>query len=873
MIKLDYTVKVYAGESGDNANIGLVGGVCTWSTADSTLGVLSSDWASTIRRRVDASLGGNEQKYDYITINIHKSAGVETALNNSGLSLIGSMIEVIEVGEQVSEILFRGVIESTPENGNNVEIKVSHLSNFYQTQLTTRVGDSYSALVFGDSVITKLRYVAGATDENTAIGNDLIPAFKVYTQDEDSIEMISVYDETIVSRQDIIDFSGFSGSKRYFIASGENDLALFTGSSIFSVTDDGKTYWGARFGILPLNAKDETGTPFLPTDSVCTLNVTTKDKYYIPYGSIVDYDSLQYESNGKFYSFPSYIDSIEYFPDRIEILDADNRGVSYVAPTSTPRYGVTYPVGGYRYIEGGIWTNADSCNVTSYSGEELYSDRTTSSSSLAYFNASSSQYYTVSQVHTVNMKFSRESIPDSLYLTGRLYYTKNKPSGGSSRVLMSLRVNTISNTYTIIGDPFYQGAGFVLDNKFPNSVGKDEDNIKYRWDNSVGLLGNSIDVFKAVDGLGNIIQDYEKVAGFSVDIEFNCFSFDGSALEGSFLSKVFFTVEREIGTSNLYVNTSGRVDDAGIEITNTADAYKSVLELQNYSFNGIDKPSEGWGLGYPSGDLSGIIDPAIAPRSIHMQYSTESVNSRDVKYDLLKYTSGIGYIDRFGREAWADVLNMYVSGGVLFNKFKMQGSPEVENIDPTRVYPEIGVTYSAGTISVGNVEQDTYSPNYVSGVEDKTLWLAGNVLYNRYKMKNEFPKNLGDIGGIKNLSDAVEYMKNMYSIMGVIFGTESVILKSRHTVSFTTSAEYIHNTGLDLCSPIQFSYPNITTTPWTGMITGISKSIKNGTVDITAECVGDTIAESRAITITETGTTAYNIVETGTTNHNIVEVF
>ena len=784
MIKKDYIVRIYTGSTLDDAEIGMLSGVIEWKTDGSGFSAMSEDWLTSVRESVDITMSGNEQKYTNIDINIRKSANVETRLNNNGLSLNGKLIEIYETGDGVTEYLFRrGVIISIPEEGNNVQLNVSHLSNYYSSFLSKRVGDSYAPMVYGDSVRVKMVKDEGQKNINTVIGDGLFPKFVVMNQDKTVIEMRSVYPESIVSSSDIADFQS---TYDYFIVEAENSIAVSTGTyTPIEYIEGTETYWGLRLVILPMNIKDEVGNTYIVDGSTVTLRAVEYDVFYSPYGSDVAFDTLQYEAGGFFYDFPSYLDSRidDSSAGTVSILDADNIGESFIPPLEEKGFALSSDgqywesaIEGYRYVGNGVWTNYDTVVSGSLTFSTGLADRDnidtpmTLNQSLKNDNGNLKTNL-VRYATRYSVKFDPSNIPTAIYITQRSDFTATETPTGIAPVAVSYIIVSIEQT-VIIASPSVERK---LDNLFPDVVEFDNSglNTKYRWLNDYDVLGKDINILSGGD-----FEDYELAAGLTIYTLYDVTtSQDGiaSELDLTVEMKQFLVRPTTYNTSNVYITTNGRVSSSGGTVSDTREAYLNTLELQDYSRVGISVPSDGWGLGYPSEDLSGVIDYSLKMPVYELQYNSSKQGSKDIKYDMLKYTSTIGYIDNHGRESTSNVLDMYTDGGLLFNKFRINGRPAISNIDTTRIYCEIGVTYANGKIVITNVEQDFYddSKGWVTGISDSStrrlLWTAGHLLYKRYGIKNEYPQKLADVSGIKNEFDAIRHIQNQYALSGVQF--------------------------------------------------------------------------------------------------------
>ncbi len=107
-MELNYIVKVFVGGTTDIASIGLSSGVCTWAVGDQTLSVLGEKWCNNITDSVDVSNSGQYAKYTDITLNINKSALVETLLRNEGIILKGKRVEKLMSPRKVASAISAG---------------------------------------------------------------------------------------------------------------------------------------------------------------------------------------------------------------------------------------------------------------------------------------------------------------------------------------------------------------------------------------------------------------------------------------------------------------------------------------------------------------------------------------------------------------------------------------------------------------------------------------------------------------------------------------------------------------------------------------------------------------------------------------------
>lgn len=884
MRKLDYIVRVFVGGTDTVSSIGLADGVCTWATADQTLGILTDNWVSGVSDSVDISVSGNYAKYSSPTVRIIKSKIVEATLNNYNLTLTGSRIEIIETDSAtqmfpIELMLFRGVILNPKTTGNIVSLPISHMTNYYSTQLTPAVGDDYSPFVFGSSVKhVKLPVVPAEETTDTIIGDGLTPAFTVAAQSKNHLNILTVYDDGIITS---FDMSTFKIKYPIVKITGENSL-IGKIVSILSPATSGPTegHWGFGVTLIPMNAKDSEGVDFFPNGSTLILEGTKYDKIYTPYGSDFVPDNLEVKTDGVFKPFPSYIDSRVDFQDegRIEILDVDNSGDSFVAPYGVAQWSKTDEVAGlfgHTKVADGVFVSSGvTVGSVEYSDTTNLSDRETpqpANITISGINGGVGDKVYVVYEYPVRLG---SNLPEALYSTMENRFEVNAAIG-FARFLI---VKTISDRYFI--DTFVGNAvigGDIIDEMIlPTQVLNDDSNENYRWENSSlsGALG------KALEILDSVLNDYEKenVMIVKCAVEYVHTGFVNDEIKQ--YSKMAPAIPVSYDTDEIYLSSvEGRGSITGTVITDTSTAYESTLQLQNFETMGITTPtttpailSSGWGLQYPTESLDNAIDPLINVRSLPLEYQASSVSTKDIKLDMLKYTAGIGHLDDKGRETWHDATNLYSGTGYIFDKNKIDGRPTIVEINPIRIYPEIGVTYANGAISVGNVEQSVYDSSYVTGVSDpddaRNLWFAGNLLYTKYKIKNKYPQKLGDIKGIKNESDAIQYIKNQYKLAGVVIADNIVTLYSRFNASFVVSQEYIWEAisqydSFTLGTPVRFSYPNIASGV-SSLVTSYKPNPLTGKTSITVECTGDSIAVNEETLIIESGTQTNTIVESGT---------
>lgn len=893
--KISHTVKVYAGTTENESSIGLSGGVCSWTVDDQTLGILTEKWVTGINLSVDMSVSGNYARYSDPQISIVKSSNVETILNNIDLSLINSRIEIESTDGTNTVILYRGVIKSLDESGNIVVLMLSHLSNYYATQLSPNVGDESIPIAWGDSVDgVKLPVVQAPKSGDLTIGDNLIPAFVVYETQKENMLLRSVYDDTLVTEQDLRTFLESSAN---FIVKGENTvIGVGYSSVLYKFTVSGKDYWTFYFDFLPLNIKDDTGTPYLPLDSTVVVEPTSYGKYYKPYGSDTSSSYLQYKDGDVFYNFPEYVDSRKDYSDRIEILDADNSGDAYIDPIVAQ-----WDVGVYgdlftpnaSIVSKGVWEvgNLVVSNVV-LSNEEKLPERFAGfgvpAGSTITCNVAADPVQNQSSVAFISSYDIRlTEIPEELYFSATDIITQTSTIPHYFTYRTTIYVKTILQTYEVYSHNtdvlFGTSSSFQFyNNLFPTNTESPSQNEKYRWDTGANSFEDNV-LGRDIELLNVIENEYEKTAPISI-ITVSYVSFRD--ISGINTIDVDMSINRQVNiaqstsynTNEIYLDrVGGKKEEFGLPITSTGTAYFDTLTLQNFSNMGYNVPSEGWGLGYTSSDVSGAIASFLGTQ-YQLDAAVYNTSSKELKIRLLTLMSSMGYIDNQGKENLEKIYNMYFSG-VIFNAFNIEDQPDIQTIDPTRVYPYISVSYNDGTIEINNIEQDTYSSSYVTGLnesnEGSQLWRGCKLLYDKYGIKNTLPDKMRDIKWLDGELTAVEYIKDQLLRMGVEIDEEVVTLKARYTLKFNTDLTTFFKaleTDLDfwIGSSISFTYPNIASAH-TGVVTALGFNPTTGKVSVAAEMVGDLLERSDVATIIESGTQTDNIVESGTQTTNYVE--
>ena len=897
MLKVDYTVNVYVGGNVDIPEINLVSGVCSW---DNESGILDNKWWSTLASSVDISYSGNYEVHSPTTIKIIKVALVETTLKNNGLSLVGKRIEIVESTIHGDRILKRGIIGELPVTGNTVEISVSHVTNKYNSNLTSRFGDEYGYLVYGDNVSN----IPLSIDETNAVtttgvvGNNYYPAFIAFSNGNDNIVARSVYPTDVVSNDDMREFISRSNN---FILSGTNELTASSSEVyVFTVTIDGIDYSAVVFLLIPMNRKDENGEWYLPYGSTIVVRFTDYAKVYTPQGIIPSPDNVTYENNGVQLPFPSYIDSLFYYDDRIEILDSDDSGLSFVNP-SRCRLATVDEI---QSLNGGIFGGDDGYAVTfSNSSYNTMSSTITNADNIAYRGEGDrcviEGYYEnksigeslTRPVFMVAYEIQNPDNYENLYITGDISLSafESYPSYPAVSYFRPIKNITVSMwVRTILGDAVVITESVNISNIdsfptpdpihsyiFPPTAGVSTSNVNFRITNDGRFLhlGNDIDLLSFVT-----LQEVEIKNPITV---FYSVSFPHATTNDDEIFWWRHTVEiaMNVHTKVDYSLSDLKVQNASNSdgITDIATAYIDVCSKQNLTTLGVSTPSKGWGLELPTDDISVAVNTvdilAKAPYT-QLTYSSNSTGTKNTKYNLLKYGFGIGYIDDGGLENWADISKMYDAGGVAIAPFNVVGEPSVRSYDGNKVFCDIGVKSSSGNITVKNTEQDVFNSDYVTGIvgdDAKLLWFAGNLLYNKFQVKNEYNTNLSDC---TNIVDAVGYISNQYilqgAVGGIVNGSPVVMLYDRYTISFTVSTEFAISSGLWIGSNISFTFPHIANGD-TGIITGMIRNIDSEVVSITAEMVGDVISSNEENVIIESGDREDNIIESGDRETNYVE--
>ena len=874
MIKLDYIVKVYTGVADNLPLLGNVSGVATWSTADQSLGILSDSFFRDVQSKVDISIGGNYSQYTDLKINIVRSALVETTLKNYDTTLIGKRIELSETNGVKTRMLYRGVIRQLSAEENETELTCSHLANSYAVDMTKSIGKEKLPLVFGQSV-KNVKLITQELDklDGTVIGDGLFPTFVVIAPAEPySLEIRSVYDTSVVTQQVLLDWMVSAPFNNLKISGNGNTLlAKITNFTITQYgVDVGYTCNGFTCNLVPMNMVDGDGTPFFNVDSEVTVEYVTYPNIYFPTGVPVSIKNVVYEDGGNFYPLPTYLDSYSIGNGSIQIPDADNIGLEWVKPFSVNAFAVVngrvtpIPEGATTFPMYGSNVTFTAAGIEDYKNGEQSTIEVQSSTLI-------SSTVNIQCGYDYVLKISARDVPENLYDT--MYADVEQLAPNSIEVYLGIVKSIItqnSPSPIIIQDNNTSVGGaynprIVYQAMLPEEASSNGQNFAFRWANNGFGYGLTRDLYET------ITTDWQKVSRIIVRTTFTINKTAvATGVEVTASQKI--ARNREYDISNLFLSSvEGIKDISNSVITDTATAYKTALNKQNYETAGIAIPSGGWGLAFPIDSIADVIDPAISPTAIPLSWQTQETNTKDVKLEMLRYTAGIGFIDILGRESWRSAVS--TGTGIMFTPHEIKGKPRVEIIDSRKVYPEIGITYGNGSINITNTEKEIYSTSYVTGVTDadtaRDLWYAGRLIYKRYRTKNDLPKKYADVSGIINESDAVDYIKNMYRLNGILFNG-TVILSEKYECTFATSEEYIFTNDLQLGDKITLVYPNVAEDGNNGIITGISHG-KDGESAIVAMMTGSVLETVESFDIIETGSQADSIIESGSQANNYYE--
>jgi len=898
MLKVEYKVLVFVGGTTDVPSIFLESGVCTW---DNSTGILAEEWWGVLSNSVDISLGGQYEVYSPTTIKMLSTSSVETTLANNGLTMAGKRVEIHEISTFGTTIIRRGIIGNDSVVGNSITIGVSHVVNKYNANLTPRIGDEYSYLVYGEDVDAIPLSVDLAKTGATIgeIGDKLYPAFTVMENSVSTVKLRCVYDFSNVS---VSQLNTFLASSDFLLLEGEGNSLVGSAKSTSFVAVSGKFYTVFFATIMPLNHKEGDASLFLPVDSTVVVKFTEATKVYTPYGTTPAPDNIRYKKDGELFQFPSYIDSLQYFDDRIEILDSDDSGVVFVEPKSAHWSTVqeleeAFPIEvGFpkKYLEGFVFFYDQNTDITVHSGSTLDGDGIATRDGSNYASSEMGMTALAPEGVTGNINMSscvtyvveNPLLHNNLYLTGDVemseIYHNGAPITGSTVHYYDYRVfvhaiTITSQTYmpveieNLASGWFPSGNGEK--NYFPATVKNDVANENFRYDNEAHFdnytgkvsLGYSTDLLEQFDFSP---VDLRNPIKFIYQIDFHWrMPFSSNNTYSAKIPKMRLAIASKEGYSvdDLYIDGASNVDG----ITTVADSYVDVCSRQNLTSLGFDTPAKGWGLEIPTGDITEAVNTtdilANAPL-IELIYSTNATGTKAVTYDLLRYGNGVGHIDSLGLESWADIGVMY-TGGVEITPYDIAGIPTVKSIDTNKVYTDIGVATTDGNIEIKNTEQSVYDSSYVTGIDStddmKALWFSGNLLYQKFNVKNEYPKVLANCRGIV---DVVPYIKRQYETNGVTSGIDAgevfATMQKRFTLSFTVSTEFAIENFLWIGKGITPIFPSFGS-GGTGIITGLSRSLKNGTVTISAEMVGETIATTTTHVIVESGTQTDSIIESG----------
>ncbi len=343
--------------------------------------------------------------------------------------------------------------------------------------------------------------------------------------------------------------------------------------------------------------------------------------------------------------------------------------------------------------------------------------------------------------------------------------------------------------------------------------------------------------------------------------------------------------------------------DRTVPNNNAGKFYEHILRLQDYTSQAIPRPNDGWGSAYaqliPS-EWDELIDSSNSyggTSNVFLNTNVElegqklnygEMNTETMKKELNRIMWGMGTIDNYGVEKVYPIIDAITNNdGTIITFFDLVDTKfSYKKRAASDIFTEGEFKYNFDSntslynkkISITNVDADSYKSSYVQGVtnasEANRLWSMANKLYATYRIKNTFPKEIGETKLLKNEEDAINFIDSLYTWCGVDEDEGNFIVNDRYTMSFNIGLDFYIKNDLDHGSKILMDIPNLT--PFSeyhsGIITSISinKSDKS-TVKITCEMMGDITAGGDWLEIHESGSQTTDINETGSQEININE--
>lgn len=503
------------------------------------------------------------------------------------------------------------------------------------------------------------------------------------------------------------------------------------------------------------------------------------------------------------------------------------------------------------------------------------------------------------------------SKPEKLYFTGKIKTRSLNNSTGVTGVDQAVIVlintftgwkvlqykygdNLHSNTaYPTAPDsePGDENRRYLLDNLYPLSVSEEVDGAAYDyWDPNFD--GNRTEGSMLVNrsGFELDIADYllQNQEEFYVLV---C----ASSNNGGLLDNLVVEVE-EVALTATYASQPGNTVfgyDSRESTTNMGPTYDHFLRLQDFTLQGVPKPSNGWGSAYPTpADWSLLVDsgtgyggtgnPSISPDAVlaGQKLDDKTGNTEAVKKELCKAAWCMGTVSSDGVEKMYPVVQaLSAVDGALVEYADIDGEYRFTPKNYADIFTRGKVQYNfdngagkfLGEITVSNVDAPSFQSIYVTGVDDPdeaaTLWRMANRLYKTYGVINSFPDDVGKIPLVHNQEGAVSFFKDLYRWQGVVVNPDNTLTTlERYQSTFNLGLDYIIENGIDHGSKIRLEIPTITvgTEYHRGIVTGISEAITiKSSVRVTADMLGDITAGGVKKIIKETGAAATIYKENG----------
>lgn len=902
-------------------------------TLDDSTGLLVKGWLSSLSSGAQIKSYGRYSEIKGGSIVLNSYSFINT-LNDNNISISGAIIKIVTTINGVDYDSFYGEITGIPtlKKEKQILIKFEALERNRNALVTSLLpnSDDYYPVFYGAG---KQKLINVESDEYIpALSSGAVPAFEVSSGGSfDPFLTVPVYSLLDISGAQASVFIGEiesyinDGYQLLFTANGNSlVIASYTvtynlGGDLFSfdlVFQDGNLdpdnggIKGLDRGIFSLVKNINYGDPHIT-------NLSVSDTLY-------NYDK-------GFSELPAYSDLLQFSPNSINGVSISGVGYNRITGKATLIESLVpswLDTSNFDYKGAGWWVGQSRGATGIVSGGDGGNDS----------DGDLSTYYEVKITADTFLDdfwngffidvppFKNGEIPNALYLTGKIEHAMTGEIGGSGSgnaawddLQIFVAIDNVyeqidwtnvkqydaDGSYVVVNkDQFY---GF-LKNWFPPLKNGPEGvegarNWRYKWsireeyppNTFTGAVDQNVNGF-AIDILPLIDTSvgYELSAGARVYVRLNISS---PIVEGNPVIKTntmrFYDVSliypKDFDLSDIYINSTGRA-------TNLRDMYRDALQRQNYKSMGITPPSEGWGLGIPSGvDWSTIYDDTsidnLPDAEVYYQYG--KVDTSTIKSDILKHTACMGAVSRDGLERVYNIASLlYDNTGPIIelsDNYTGKKNPTAEDQLPdiiekqaADIYPRINVSYYSNvatdkttkTISIVNVAE--YGANSVvadelTDTEKRDIWGLANALYKGWGNVNTMPDSVGKTFIFKDKSAALEFINRTYALQGaknVVYGENTLVDSfQRYVVNSKLYKKYVLENGIDNGTPVRVR--RIGNSLITGVVTNLRDNGDYYTATI--EAVGESLTGATEFVYIETGSADTEIIETGAQSTDIIE--